>query len=398
MGTKPGSSSLPAPPGGGADLAANALVAVGILASLVFVGGSAMLNYRMGYTSADNPADAAIYGSLAAAGDGLKAMAPFAAAYAWKGRQGLALIASVTVFAVFTAYSFTSTLGFSSQHRARKEGTIAAAMERHDDARAQIERDRKRLDALGPQRPGAEVEQAIANLLKSPVGSWRRTVEQVSEGCARNRPLTRGACARIASLKEERLRSEEAERLAAEVKALAGRGKDAPVLRSADPQTEALAFLGRSFHLLKPTTDKAATDAQESRTGYALAILMAVFIELGSGLGLFVATTPWRQSATKTEPREPPPPSLPAIANGPPIEAFAAERLQHKHGHVLHLAVAFEAYKEWCELRNRPMSGRTRFERGLLKLAKELNLDVDSGLSGWTIRDVALRGERPRLR
>jgi hypothetical protein len=368
---------------------------VGILASLVFVGGSAMLNYRMGYTSADNPTDGTIYGSLAAAGDGLKAMAPFAAAYAWKRKQWLALTAAIVLFAVFTAYSFTSSLGFSSQHRARKEGSNTAAMERHQDARSEIDRDRARLDALGPQRGAAEVAQAIDNLLKSPVGSGRWTVDQVSDGCAKNKSLTREACTKIAALKEEKLRSDEAERLAAEVKALTAKSNAAPVIGTADPQTDALTFLGRTFHLLPPADDKATQE--EKHTGYGLALLMAVFIELGSGLGLFVATTPWHKPASKPPP-VPPSPSLPAIAGGPPIEAFAAERLQRKQGYVLHLAVAFGAYKEWCEQRNRSMPGRTRFEHGLLKLARELNLEVDSSHSGWMIRDVALRNAPHRLR
>lgn len=397
MGTKPGSSSLPAPPRDGADLSAHALAVVGILASLVFVGGSAMLNYRMGFTSADNVTDGTIYGSLAAAGDGLKAMAPFAAACAWKRRQWPALAAAVTVFAVFTAYSFTSSLGFSSQHRAHKDGSNTAAMERHRDARRQIDRDRARLDALGPQRGAAELAQAIDNVLKSPVGTGRWTVGQLSDGCARNKPLTRQACAKIATLKEEKLRSDDAERLAAEVKALTAQTGNAPVVGTADPQADALTFLGRTIHLLPPA-GQTSDAAEETQTGYGLALLMAVFIELGSGLGLFVATTPWRTLAPKPPQAESLSPSLPAIAAGPPIESFAAERLQRKQGHELHLAVAFEAYKEWCEQRNKSMQGRSRFDRGLLRLARELDLDVDSGLSGWVIRDVALRNAPFRLR
>lgn len=99
----------------------------------------------MGYGSACNPTDGTIYGSLAAAGDGLKTLSPFVAAYGWKHRQWLAVSAASIVFLTFTAYRFTSLLGFSSQHRAEKEGSAAAAMERHADARNAITRAHARL-------------------------------------------------------------------------------------------------------------------------------------------------------------------------------------------------------------------------------------------------------------
>lgn len=394
MGKKPGSSSLPAPPPVPVDFGTNALVMLGIVASLTFIAGSAVLNYRMGYNSAGNATDGTIYGALAAAGDGLKAVSPFAAGYAWKKREWVAVAAAVVIFSVLSAYSFTSSLGFSSQHRAHKEGVAAAEMERHSDTRKTVTRDRKRLDELGPQRSSAEVKQALDNLLDAPIGAGRWTVRQVSEGCAKNKRTTKKACATVATLKLEHLRAEEAEHLAAEVKSLTVQKPRKTIVTSADPQTDALAFLGRLLHLLpKGTTEY----GQSEHAGDGLALLMALFIELGSGFGLFVATTPWRSRAPVQIP-EPKSPSLPAMEGGPPLEMFAAERLQRKTGHALQLAIAFESYKEWCEQRNKTMQGRTRFERGLLKLAKELGLDVDNGLSGWVIRDVALRNSSPMLR
>lgn len=388
MGRKRGNSSSRVPPRASGDLVTNLLVLAGILASLTFIAGSALLNYRMGYGSAGNDTDGRIYGSLAAAGDGLKALSPFVAAWGWRHRDWLATSAATIVFMVFTLYSFTSALGFSSQHRAHKEGSAAAEIERHQDTRDTIRRDRLRLDALGPQRSNAEVKQAIATLLGAPAGSGRWTVDQLSEGCTKNKALTRDICMKVATLKEEATRAEEAERLTVELRRFTNT-TGTPLIDSADPQTDALTFLGRVLHLL-PRSDKVAKE-EGQQVGYGLAVLMAVFIELGSGLGLYIATTPWRSSRRRQDATEAPPPPLPAMTGGPPLEAFTAERLQRKPGRELHLATAFEAYKEWCEDRNRPMVGRTRFDRGLLKLARELGLEVDSGRSGWTVRDVALR-------
>jgi len=387
MGTKPGNSSSPAPTLASADFITNALVVLGIVASLTFIGGSALLNYRMGYTSADNPTDGIVYGSLAAAGDGLKALSPFVAAYGWRNRDWMAMTAATVIFVIFTAYSFTSSLGFSSQHRAVKEGTAAAEMERHQDARTQIDADRNRLASLGPQRSSAEVDQQLQNQLNSPIGSGRWTVDQMSDGCVKNKPVTRAACKVIAKLKEEKLRAEEGERLSVEIKSLATTTKTTTVIQSVDPQTDALAFLGRVLHLL--AKDSKASEHGSQHAGFGLALLMALVIELGSGLGLYVATTPWRRRPAKPQSPEQPSAALPAIPGGPPLEAFAAERLQREPGQELHLAVAFDAYKKWCELHQRTVQGRVRFERGLLKLAKEIGLDVDS--ASLIIRDVAVR-------
>lgn len=392
MGMKPGSSSWPGPPRERADHITNALVVFGILVSCVFVAGSALLNFRMGFTSADNDTDGKIYGSLAAAGDGLKALSPFVMAYGWKHRDWLAAFAATTVFVIFTAYSFTSALGFSSQHRAAKEGAVTSAIEQHADARRQLARDNERLDQLGPQRSSAEMRQAISNKLLAPVGSGRWTVDQVSAGCSVNKAATREACGHIADLKLEAAQAEEAERLEVEIRTLTQKSKVTPATSTANPQTAALTFLGRLLHLM-PKEDKENEGGKEA--GFGLSLLMAIFIELGSGLGSYIATTPWRsRPVADTVPA--PSPALPPLANVPPLEAFAGECLERRNGHQLHLAVAFEAYKEWCEKRNRPMQGKSRFERGLLKLAKEVALEVDSNRAGWMIRDMALRGKRLR--
>lgn len=370
------------------------LAVVGVAASLVFVVGSAVLNYRMGFTSATNGVDGVVYGSLAAAGDGLKAVAPFGAAYAWRRRQWLGVLLAGTVFAAFTLYSFTSSLGFSAQHRAHKEGAALSAIESHADRRAEIARARARLDALGPQRGSAEVAQAMANLNAKPVGSGRWTVAQVSDGCTKNKPVTRDDCRTLAALALELLRAGEAERLAADIKALTGRPAGAPALQSADPQTEALAVLGRALSLLPRGND----GHDGGRAGTALAVLMAVFIELGSGLGLYVSTLPLRKRPTDA-PRPPSPlPSLPAMPHAPPLEAFAMERLQRMDGNALTVADAFAAYKAWCDVRGVSMVGGTRFERGLLKMMREVGLETRHGMSGWLIVDVGLRRERRRLR
>ncbi|MBS0237127.1 MAG: hypothetical protein JSR89_01740 [Proteobacteria bacterium] len=133
----------------------------------------------------------------------------------------------------------------------------------------------------------------------------------------------------------------------------------------------------------------AADKGTANHMGDGLALLMAIFIELGSGLGLYIATTPWRVGSTAAGP-EVSSPSLPTLMfDGPPLEAFAAECLHLKPGHQLQLGTAFETYREWCAKRNRSILSRTRFMRGLVRLAKELGLDADG--TSLIVRDIALR-------
>jgi hypothetical protein len=386
---KPGSSSLQAPPRAPVDYVTHALVVFGILISSVFIAGSALLNFRMGFTSADNPTDGTIYGGLAATGDGLKALSPFVAGYAWRHRHWLATFAATIVFVTFTAYSFTSALGFSSQHRAVKEGNAITLMERHQDMRSQLRRDTAELDALGPQRSSGEISQAINNRFSAPIGSGRWTVDQVSEACTRNKPATREACAAIASLKEELARAREAERLSAEIHRLTETLSSNPVVETANPQADALAFLGRGLNLI---SEKDGTAREDKTVGFGLALLMAIFIELGSGLGLYISTTPWRASPPQPSPE----PTIPAILEGPPIEAFVAECFERKSGHELELAFAFAAYVKWCEARGKPRLARGRFEHGLVKLAREIGLEDSNSSCGWVIMDVSLRKWRLR--
>jgi hypothetical protein len=276
------------------DAVTNTLVVIGCTLSLGLVAVSAFLNFRMGYRSADSEIDGWAYGLAAGMGDGLKAIVPFVMYWGWKRRDPLAVIAAAAVFLVITGYSLTAALGFAELHRGAKQGERLGAIERHDDLRKEIGRTEARLTQLGLQRSEGEVDKAIATVLARVPGERGRTVDQISKGCTLNRADTRDACVEVAKLSEERERAREQARLET------GLGDARKKLQSIDttsigasddPQVEVMSRVATLMHL-EPTKK----DVQ-----FGLSLLVALLVELGSGLGFYVSTTPWRGNGEGNE-------------------------------------------------------------------------------------------------
>ena len=342
------------------------------LVSLGLVGVSAVLNFRMGYRSADTEFDAMVYGLGAGLGDTLKAMAPFMGFYGLRHRDWIAVLAAVLVFGVATTYSFTAALGFAAQHRAAKEATALGDIERHGDARKAFDRVTARREQMGLQRTPDEVEQDITGLLKKPYG--KHTVAEISANCTLNRLTTRADCTNIATLQQEDARAREAERLATKAEDLRKELKTGTgVQASADPQVDALK---RASDLVTDKVDKADI-------GFALSFLLAAFIELGSGFGLYVVTTPWRARERKVAIVEPMPSTAlttrPSMRAEPEptigvVEIYAVDRLEPEHGAEVHVAEMFMDYLVWCQKKRATALSRTEFARRFASIATEAGI------------------------
>ena len=176
------------------------------------------------------------------------------------------------MFAVFSLYSFTSELGLYALGRNAVASDVQAGREAYEAAKADRGRIASRLKELGPQRPAGTV-QADMDAAKQG-GLWRG-----SEGCTQATwTAARTFCTGFEKLKGELASAQEAERLRGQDEKLAVKlsgFNHAAVMRSSDPQSEALSrFTGFSSSAIRD----------------ALAVLVALLIELGSGLGLWVAT------------------------------------------------------------------------------------------------------------
>ena len=372
--------------------------------SLALSGISVLCCYVFGTHLAPGP-EGQLYGVLGGVADALKAFLPLAIAGAIAARQKGRAAAGAAMFAVFSLYSFTSELGLYALGRNAVASDAQAGREAYEAAKSDRGRIEARLKELGPQRPAGTV-QADLDAAKQG-GLWRG-----SEGCTQATwPAARTFCTGFEKLKGELASAQEAERLRGQDERLAVKlsGFDlAAVMRSSDPQSEALSrFTGFSSSAIRD----------------ALAVLVALLIELGSGLGLWVATAGTR-AARETEPvavavpaREPQKPAEPpSVVEALPFPAPARPRLiasqRDPLGSVavimadilepgrgkVEIADVFAVYAEACEASGKRPIPANEFPAAIAELCQRLGIEIEDNEKGVFLLRVQLSGKRQALR
>ncbi len=313
-----------------------------------------------------------IYGALGGVADALKALLPLGIAAAIvSGQRGRAAIA-IVLFAVFSVYSFASELGLYAMSRDAQASTTTAGKETLSQLKDERARIRERLAALGQTRPSKTVTAELIGQKQSPL--W-----QSSQECHEaTMPASRTFCAGVAKLEGELAASEEAERLRAKDDALGqkmGAMDLAAALKSADPQSEALARL---------------TGWQASSIKDGLAILVALLIELGSGFGLYAATASGKSTAARPDrpanrPSQDEPPAAPkkrivaACSNRPatvtekapavdPVRAFTKAAMIAKAGREIAAGDLYATFARWAEHEGHDVLSPAGFGRKLTAL------------------------------
>jgi hypothetical protein len=233
-----------------------------------------------------------IYGVLGGVADALKAVLPIGIAAAFAARQRARAITGMLLFAVFSAYSFASELGLYALSRDSQSSAAMAGKEGYELLKGERKRIGDRLKALGETRPVGAIKAEIAAQRQNKLWTASGQCKDSDTNAART------FCASLEKLAGELASAEEAERLRADDSKLAAKmsGMDLKsVMQSADAQSEALArFTGFAPSSIKD----------------ALAVLVALLIELGSGFGLWVVTvggqapareSPHARGASETE-------------------------------------------------------------------------------------------------
>jgi hypothetical protein len=369
---------------------------LGVLAAGVLLAVSAAMNWRFGYSLGKTELDGVIYGAASASADCFKALIPFFLFAAIRNRMWSQALASALVWLVVTAYSLTSALGHAALNRLDTAGQRAAHAQSYQDLRSDLKRAEEQMSWIPQHRPSMTVQGEIDGLKTNRAWLW-------SNSCTETKgKQTRDFCQQLHTLNSELASAQQADVLGkriAEIKgklANAGGAHGSAAMSEADPQAAVLAKLA-AFVGVNVKVEDVQT---------ALTIFIALLLEVGSGVGMYVAFSTWRLherkepsapvvSATAVEAVAVAPvqmrlPAKPvttevAIANDnrnvpvqklvapeTDVERFYKERVDSSDGSSLTATTLYEDYCAWCEEQEKeplalPTFGREFGELGVQK-------------------------------
>jgi hypothetical protein len=391
----------------------HALGVLGVCAAGVLLLVSAAMNWRFGFQLGKTEFDGLIYGSASAAADCLKALVPFFFFAAIRNKMWSQAVASALVWSVVTAYSLTSALGHAALNRADTSGQRAAQVLSYKDVRADLKRAKEERSWVPQHRPVTAVQAALTGFEKNRRYRWTDSCTKIK---GRN---NRKFCQEYTSAKIELASAQQAVKLESRIAELEGKldGLKGVTHSSADPQAAVLTKLAGVF-LPGVKIDDIQT---------ALVIFIALLLEVGSGLGMYIAFSQWRvfegHGEVVTRKREVTPlavapanapvsgpvrdvPQLPVAQEVQPeiavespkevandnktqpnedthveeraegavsdIERYRNERVEDQDGSSLTVSALYEDYCEWCEEEEKeplalPTFGREFGELGVQK-------------------------------
>ncbi|MFM1816378.1 MAG: hypothetical protein RLZ98_3073 [Pseudomonadota bacterium] len=359
----------------------HALGVLGVLAAGVLLAVSAAMNWRFGYTLGRTEFDGQIYGAASAAADCLKALVPFFLFAAIRNRMWSQAIASALVWTVVTAYSLTSALGHAALNRMETGGQRVIEAQVYKDLRQDLERAKSQLAWVPQHRPIATVQAELDGLKTQ--RRWEMTKSCTDATTSKSRDY----CQQVHALGSELASAQKAAKLEARIASVQAKlaNVDAGSVNApADPQAKVLADLsGMSIEHMQ----------------IALVVFIALLLEIGSGLGMYIAFSQWRLydrhapaapamatlapqvvpalpvQAPATKPRVSAndnktvtPAATKLVAPENDVERFYKERIETQDGSSLTATELYEDYCEWCEVQGKEPLALPSFGRGFGEL------------------------------
>lgn len=353
---------------------------------------SAALSWRLGFSLGASDVEKHILALISVALEGWKVLLPFVILSAWRNRRPLALLLSLILWPLLTAYSFVGGLGFAELNRAALAGTRGASVERAATLKTDIADLTERIAAITTKRAPPEIESAIHAREQTPVRVGNDTKLLVA---ATNRCIiivskkTVDLCAEIASLDQELAQARERVRLEGQ---LASAREQLSHLSGldwegvADPQIGAIANL---THVDKTTTRQIVN------------VIFAALLELIGGLGLFFSSLLARPATTGSEPLtrpvspqlDTPPSDTAAIA--PPeteesrIARYLAAATMEQKGSTIVASKLHADYSRWAHAQGSEPVSLTTFGNLIARLG--IRKEKVEGLMHY--QDLAFRSE-----
>ena len=189
--------------------------------------------------------------------------------------------ASALVWSVVTAYSLTSALGNAAHSRNDSSGARLTQSQHYQDARKDMERAQSQLSWIPQHRPAATVQADIEGLKGQKAWGWSDACKK-TDGKAEQK-----LCDRFHALEAELGSAHQAgelEKRITEAQAkLAGQASAAGAVE-ADPQAAVLVSL----------LSAVIPGLKISQVQTMMSVFVALLLEVGSGLGMYVAFSQWR--------------------------------------------------------------------------------------------------------
>jgi len=320
----------------------------GSAAALVLCAVSAAMNYLFLSSLGKTPLEGQVLGAASASADVLKALLPFFIAWSWQARRFMAAASGSLAFVFFAGFSLLSAIGFAADNRGaliRERDDFSSAYQRVHDMREYAD---ARREALPAHRAGAIVSEEIARHRQNRRWASTKSCTDATE------KQSRDYCAAFFKLRAERAAAQESERLAGELKALEaelsrlradGAGQDS------DPQVSLLSRI---------------SGQQKEPVRLALIIAVALLVEIGASLGLFLASGHGggKKHALTSQAE------LPAGS----VEDFALEALVPSNNTGMPISALFNLYQRWCSSRGYTALPEGVFSRDFDDLARAVGL------------------------
>jgi hypothetical protein len=339
----------------------------GCAAALVLLCVSAAMNWQFGFSLGKTEFDSHVFGAASVAADGLKALLPFFIFAAWRQRNWSQAIGGTALWAVCILYALTSAIGFASLNRSDTTGTRTMQAEKYNDLRTQLSRVTEQQKWLEKHRSVGMVEAEIKGAKQH--YRWESTKGCTDATLALSREFCEGFHkleAELAAAKKDETLQKEADAIRTQI----GHMDGLAAARIADPQAAMLSAL---------------SGIDIGRIELGLTILITLLVELGSSLGLFVSTSPWRmhehlkramvEPAKVVEIMEPIKLELPQLPKDQQlalprsdIETYFEDRIRQDDGASITALALYDNYCEWCETTGRQPVGLPIFSRQLTDL------------------------------
>lgn len=338
---------------------------LGIAAALLMAAVSLGMNYLFLFSLGKSPLEGQVLGVASAAADLLKCLLPFFIAKAWASKRKAAALSGSLVWAFFTAFSLLSAIGFAADNRGAVSEARAALSDQLKGLEGDLKAAQDKRAALPAHRPAAIVAAALRAHEQN--RRWASSKECHEATTSESRAF----CTAYFDLKAEAAAAQAQEKFDAEIAALKAKIaslRQAGAGENSDPQ---LSLLSRIFA------------AHQDKVRLTLIILIALLVEAGSSLGLYLASGHGAQTKrSDPAPASEASPPEPLLIEAKPIgsiEDFCLEALVPMPQGSLSADQLYAGYADWCQARDYTALDRATFIRLFDNLATAIPIVQANG-------------------